>query len=212
MSCDSLYYWKNFLNKDIANEVKPDSYILNFYIVNQNTSEVFNEWYPFDSPGEVLGFIKYVVLPSGYFSRIFGEENDDIFITADTYEGVFELLNNNRIRVDKTLIGNFKKDYSLLEKVEKKFALENLEQFCDSFNYHLDINEPVFSSLEVFRNIKDFGLQLVRDYEEQGMTDELEEQMEMSKEEILELFSNIQDYPFMLKRITEFLSSRLMIQ
>ena len=69
----------------------------------------------------------------------------------------------------------------------------------------------MFSGIEVYENIKEFGRQLVSDYEEQGMIDQLEIQMELSKDAIVELFSNIYNNPFMLKRINEFLNSKFLI-
>ena len=69
----------------------------------------------------------------------------------------------------------------------------------------------MFSGIEVYENIKEFGRQLVSDYEEQGMIDQLEIQMELSKDAIVELFSNIDNNPFMLKRINEFLNSKFLI-
>lgn len=44
------------------------------------------------------------------------------------------------------------------------------------------------------------------------MLDELEEEMEMSKEQIIELFSTIEENPFMMRKIKEFLSNKMFIQ
>ncbi|ACB84381.1 hypothetical protein [Natranaerobius thermophilus] len=43
------------------------------------------------------------------------------------------------------------------------------------------------------------------------MVDELEKQMELSKDEIIEVFSDIENNPFMLKKINEFLSNKFII-
>lgn len=211
MSYNSLYYWKNFLEKDKETFVNSDSYILNFYIVNQNTSEIFYKWYSFVNTNELLGFIKFVVLPSGYYSRIFGESDGTVIITAESYDGALELLNNNIVRVDKPLINNFNEDYCLIQEVENDFNLESLKKFCNSFTSHLDYNDIVFSWIEVHKNIKEFGVQLVNSYEKDGMIDELERQMEMKKDEIIELFSSIDDNKFMLKKINDFLDSKCLL-
>lgn len=42
---NALYYWKNRIEKDIQEEVKFDSYIVHFSIVNQGTSYIFNKWF-----------------------------------------------------------------------------------------------------------------------------------------------------------------------
>jgi hypothetical protein len=211
MTYNSKYYWKNFLEKDKETFVKPNSYVVNLHIVNQSTSDAFYKWHSFDTEEEVIGFIKFVALPSGYYSRIFGKEAGDLMIAADTYDSVLELLYNNIVRVDHTLIDNFKADYELLEEAEKDFNLDLLNDFCHSFNSHLNFKDIVFSGIEVYENIKEFGRQLVSDYEEQGMIEQLEIQMELSKDEIVELFSSIDDNPFMLRKINEFLNSKFLI-
>ncbi len=211
MSYNSIYCWKNFLDKEKETEVKPDTYILNFYIVNQNTSESFYKWYSFKSEKELLGFIKFIALPSGYYSRLFGEKDNEVIITADTYDSTLALLGDNIVKVDEALIKNFQEDYAIIEEVEKEFSLDKLKQFCQSFNDHLNYRGIVFSNIDVYENIKTFGKSLVEGFEEDGMVDELERQMEMSKEEIINLFSNIEENTFMLKRINEFLNSKFLL-
>jgi len=211
MSCNSIYYWRNFLEKDKESGIKLDSYILNFYIINQNRNESFYKWYSFNNKSELLGFIKFVALPSGYFSRNFGEVDNEIIVTASNYEDTLEILNTSNLRVDDVLSNNFVEDYSIIEEIEKEFKLELLEKVCHSFNSHLDYKGKVFSGIQVYKNIKEFGKQLVSEYEEQDMIDELERQMEMEKGKIIELFSNIEDNSFMLKRINEFLNSKFLL-
>lgn len=211
MSYNSVYYWENFLENGKENDVKANSYILNFYIANQNTNESFYKWYSFNNENELLGFIKFIVLPSGYFSRIFGEVNNEIIVTASTYGETLEMLNNNNVRVDNTLSNNFEEDYSIIEEIEKEFRLDVVEKFCDSFNLHLYYKGIVFSNIEIYKSIKEFGNKLVSQYEEDGMIDELEKQMEMTKEQIIELFYNIENNTFMLNRINKFLSSKFLL-
>ncbi|OWZ84099.1 hypothetical protein [Natranaerobius trueperi] len=209
MSQNSIYYWQNFLEKDEVSGVKPDSYILNFHIVNQNTNDIYYEWFSFENEKELLGFIKYVALPSAYYSRTIGKEKDELIVSPDTYDGVLELLNN--AEVDENEINNFKEDFSLVEDIENDFSLEQLEKFSDSFHSHLDIYGIVFAGLYVHENIKKLGEQLIKDYEEEGMIDELERQMELGKDDIIDLFSNIENNPFMLRKINEFLSNQLFL-
>lgn len=211
MSYNSVYYWKNFLEKEKETDVKPDTYILNFYIVNQNISESFYKWYSFKSEKKLLGFIKFIALPSGDCSRIFGEKDNEVIITADTYDSTLALLGDNIVKVDEALIKNFQEDYAIIQEVEKEFSLDKLKQFCQSFNDHLNYRGIVFSNIDVYENIKTFGKRLIEGYEKEDMIDELERQMEMSKEEITELFSNIARNTFMLKRINKFLNSKFLL-
>ena len=212
MNYNSMYYWANFLEKDMDQSIRIDSYILNINIVNQNSNVVFYKWYSFHSREELLGFIKFVALPSGYYSKLFGEKEDDLAVGAETYEGAIDLLYNNIIRVDEDLIKDFQEDYSMIGELEEEFSLEQLDELCKSFNAHLGYNKGVvFSHIQVYKNVKDLGRRLIKEYEDKGMTGELEKQMGLSKEQIIDMFSGIENNPFMLKRLNRFLSNKFML-
>lgn len=205
-----VYYWKNRLQSEKEFDLKPYSYIVHFSIVNQNLSEVFNDWLSFPGEKELLSFIKYVVLPSGYYSRLFGEKEGCVIIEADSYDDVVELLSNNTYKVDKKLIRMYKEDYQLIaDIINTKFSMENINEFCNSYNSHLDYKNIVFSTIEVYENIKEVGLQTIKEYEEEGMLDILEGEMKMTKKEIIEMFLTIDENPFMMKRIKEFLNNTM---
>lgn len=211
MSYNSVYYWKNFLEKDKEFGIKPDSFIVNFTIVNQSTNDIYHDWLSFPEEKALLGYIKYVVLPSGYYSRLFGEIKGQIFIDADNYDGVIDLLENNNVKQASELARCFKDDYTLLDKMEEKFDFKALKEFCNNFSANLDYHNIVFSRVELYANIKDVGQSLVREYEENGMIEELEEQMELSKEEIIRMFTHIEKNIFMLRRVNEFLKSKMLL-
>ena len=60
MSYNLIYYWEHFLDKYIDREIeaKIDSYMLKFYIINQDSNETFYKWFSFSNTEELLGFIK----------------------------------------------------------------------------------------------------------------------------------------------------------
>lgn len=208
----SVYYWKNQLQKEKEFNLRPNSFVVHFSIVNQNLNEIFSDWFSFPSEKELLNFIKYVVLPSGYYSNLFGEKDGCVFIEAESYNNVMQLLENNTYKVDKELISKFNSDYKIIENIiDGEFSMENIKEFCDSYNSNLDYTNTVFSEIEVYENIKQVGFNLIEEYEKEEMLDELEEEMEMSKEQIIELFSTIEDNPFMMRKIKEFLSNIMML-
>ena len=55
------------------------------------------------------------------------------------------------------------------------------------------------------------GKELVSSFEKDGMLVELEKQMDLNKEEIEELFLNIDKNPFMLKKINTFLDNKFIL-
>lgn len=215
MGYNLIYYWENFLDKYIDKEIeaKIDSFMLKFYIINQDSNETFYKWFSFSNKEELLGFIKFIALPSAYCSRAFGEKENSVLITAAVYDDVLELLENNIVGVDNEVINNFKKDYEKIEAIENKeeFDLEMIKKFCDGFGDFLDYKSKVFSNIEVYEDVKTLGTELINDFEKDGMLDELERQMNMSKEEIEEMFLNIDKNPFMLKKINTFLDSRFLL-
>ena len=205
---NSIYYWRNQLQKGKKFDLRPNSFVVHFSIVNQSSNEIFSDWFSFPSEKELLNFIKYVVLPSGYYSNLFGEKDGCVFFEAESYNNVMQLLENNTYKVDKELISKFNHDYKMIENViDGEFSMENVKKFCDSYNSHLDYTNIVFSQIEVYENIKQVGFGLIEEYEKEGMLDELEEKMGMPKGQIIELFSTIDDNPFMMGKIKEFLSN-----
>lgn len=205
---NDLYRWKNRIEKDIQEEVELDSYIAHFSIINQGTSYIFNKWFSLSSQKELLDFIEYVVLPSGYYSRLFGKVTGEVYLEADSYDSVINLLENNKLKRDEELISNFKHDYQLLEEVRRgEFDLKKLENFCKSYNDNLAYKDIVFATIEVFENIREVGLRTIKEYEEEGMLLELEDLMGMEKEEIKEMFLSVEYNPFMKRKIIEFLDN-----
>lgn len=209
---NSVYYWRNQLQKGEEFDLRPNSFVVHFSIVNQISNEIFSDWFSFLSENELLNFIKYVVLPSSYYSNLFGEKDSCVFIEAESYSHVMELLRNNTYKVDKELTSKFNHDYKIIENIiDEGFSMEKIKKFCDSYNSHLDYTNIVFSQIEVYENIKQVGFGLIEEYEKEGMLDELEEKMGMSKEQIIELFSTIEDNPFMMGKIKEFSSNIMFI-
>lgn len=93
-----------------------------------------------------MNFIKYIVLPSGYCSSLFGEKEGCVFIEAESCNNVMELLENNIYKVDKGLISKSNYDYKIIENIiDGEFSMGNIKEFCNSYNSYLDYTNTVFS-------------------------------------------------------------------
>lgn len=212
MADNYIYYWKNYLKTEKEFKLTPNSYVIHFVVVNQASNDIYSEWLSFPSDKELIGFIKNVALPSGYYSKLFGEKDGYIFITASSYDEANELLRNNTYKVDEKLINDFNEDYRIIEDIENSgLNMENINEFCNSYNSHLNGQDIVWSYIEIYENIKAVGLMLIKEYEEDGMIDQLENKLGMSKDQIIELFSNIDNNPFMMRRIKELLNNTIVI-
>lgn len=193
-------------------DVSADSYIVNFTIMNQSTNAIYNDWLFFPNDVALLGYIKYVVLPSGYCSRLLGELQGKVYVCAETRDMVIKFLENSKEEKATELVDYFREDYTLLESVDKEnFNIKDLNKFCESFNSHLDFRGTVFSSIVVLNNIKEVGNNLVCEYRKNGMIKRLEEEIGLSEEEIIKVFSNIEENEFMLERVNKFLKSKMLL-
>ena len=60
------------------------------------------------------------------------------------------------------------------------------------------------------KRVKEIGRDLVKEYEEDNMLEELESHMDLNKNQIIALFDGIDKNPFMLKRLGTYLSNTLL--
>ena len=112
--------------------------------------------------------------------------------------------------IDKfELIADIKKDYDFIEDLKKNFTIEKLKKFLNTTNKRRHGDIGIFSKVEFFENVKEIGRDLVKEYEEDNMLEELESHMDLNKNQIIALFDGIDKNPFMLKRLGTYLSNTL---
>ena len=80
-------------------------------------------------------------------------------------------------------------------------TIDKLESFK---GFSVELSEEKF-----MENVNDIGKELVREFEDDNMLDELESHMDLKKNQILALFDGIDKNPFMLKRLGTYLSNTL---
>lgn len=207
---DLIYYWQNYLINQENMEFKPDAYVLKVSLVNSYSRDYFCNWYSFKCIQELISFIKYVLIPSTYITKVFGKEEDTIFLDALDYYDTIELMQDSE-NIDKfELIADIKKDYDFIEDLKKNFTIEKLKKFLNKTNKRRHGDIGIFSKVEFFENVKEIGRDLVKEYEEDNMLEELESHMDLNKNQIIALFDGIDKNPFMLKRLGTYLSNTLL--
>ena len=194
---DLIYYWQNYLMNQDNIDIKPDEYILKFSLVNSYSRDFFCNWYSFKSPQELVGFIRFVVIPSTYITKAF-----DDYETIDLNEE-----NENREKYD--ILREIRHDYEMINSLKNNFTLEKLKRFINITNSRGNAMFGIFSKLEFFKNVNEIGKELVKEFEDDNMLDELESHMDLKKNQILALFDGIDKNPFMLKRLGTYLSNTL---
>ena len=206
---DLIYYWQNYLvNQDNA-DIKPNAYVLKFSLINSYSRDFFCNWYSFKSTQELIGFIKFVVIPSTYITKAFGREEDTIFLDAlDDYETI-DLIEETDNNEKCDILREIRHDYEIINNLKNNFTLDKLKKFINITNSRGNKSFGIFSKLEFFKDVNDIGKELVREFEDDNMLDELENHMDLNKNQILALFDGIDKNPFMLRRLGTYLSNTL---
>jgi hypothetical protein len=97
-----------------------------------------------------------------------------------------------------------------MENLEDKAAdFKEIRNFLTRVSSENDFKEGLFLEFGVYENISFVGRALIREFKEDDMVEELEDMMELSCEEIENLFDNIRGNKFMLRKITTLLNERL---
>lgn len=206
---DLIYYWQNYLSNQYNIDIKPDSYVLKFSLVNSYSRDFFCNWYSFKSPQELIGFIKFVVIPSTYITKTFGREENTIFLDALDYYETIDLIEENYNSDKYNILREINYDYQMVKSLKSNFTLDKLKKFINITNTRANVVFGIFSKLEFFRNVNEIGKELVKEFEDDNMLDELESHMDLNKNQILALFDGIDKNPFMLKRLGTYLSNTL---
>lgn len=209
MSQNLIDYWRNIINNEEQVNLEPDGFIFKYTIVNMFSNEGVKNWVSCNSWKKLFSFVKYVILPSVQLSRVIGWKEETVVFGVFSYKTTVNILENCKIDGSNTALAAYKEAFQQADELEKgEFPFSDLKEFVLKMASDVDLEEGIYVSLDVFESIRSVGEELIEDYDNDNMLDYLEDFMEMSKEEILELFENINDNPFMKKKILSLLNER----
>lgn len=212
MSENLLAYWRSQLDEDKEIEITADGYMFKYIIANQYSGDVLQNWVCCTSKKKLYSFLKNIILPSISISKTVGIIENIAFLDVMSYDETIDILSSPKIENSITEINRFKSSYDEINKLEMEDApFDKIKEFVTKITLEVDYREGIFVEVEVFKNISDVGKELIKAYEEDGMIDVLESQIELSKVEIENLFNNITDNKFMMKKINTLLNERLSI-
>lgn len=206
---DSIYYWQNYLCKQDEMYIKPNAYVLKFSLINTYSKDVFCNWYSFKSYEALIGFIRYVVVPSSYITKVFGKEQETIFIDALNEEDTIELIEDSDIENKLDVILEINQEYNLLKSLKNNFTVDKMKRYINLVNINNSIKNNIFSNLEFFENVNVIGRELVKEFEADNMLSDLESHMSLNKKQIIDMFDGIDKNPFMLKKLNTYLTNTL---
>ena len=206
---DSIYYWQNYLCKQDEMYIKQNAYVLKFSLINTYSKDVFCNWYSFKSYEALIGFIRYVVVPSSYITKVFGKEQETIFIDALNEEDTIELIEDSDIENKLDVILEINQEYNLLKSLKNNFTVDKMKRYINLVNINNSIKNNIFSNLEFFENVNVIGRELVKEFEADNMLSDLESHMSLNKKQIIDMFDGIDKNPFMLKKLNTYLTNTL---
>ena len=206
-----VYYWENYLSKQEDICIEPKDYVLKFSLVNGYSNNYFSNWYSFEDTEGVIGFLKYVVIPSAYVTKLFGKEEENVFIDAiDEYE-IMELAEESSAINKRELIKKMNKEYDFITRIDKyDFGEDGIKRFVELVEKNNRGNSKIFADVEFYKNVNEIGRSLVEEYEKEDMLDSLEKNMSLSKNQILNMFEHIDQNVFMMKKLNTYLNNTLM--
>ena len=142
---DLIYYWQNYLINQENVEFKANSYVLKFSLINYYSRDYFCNWYSFKDSNELIGFFKYILIPSIYITKVFGKSENTIFLDAlDKYE-CMEYLERASVFDKRELLRRVNREYDFLSRVEKcNLGIEGVKKYLELINKYNDKNSKIY--------------------------------------------------------------------
>lgn len=205
-----FYYWKNVLENNEDIELKINDYLVHLSIVDQINGNFINEWMCCDTFNKLKSLVGYVILPSIQITRALLRHGDNsLCFDSMHYDETLDMLVN--INNDLKLIEEYKKWYEKLEECVDNQYFNEMKSLTDKISDIVDYREGLLVEIELYKDIKLVGLELIDAYEKDGMIDILEDTFNFSISEIKNIFNNIDKNQFLLKRIIPILDNLNMI-
>ena len=199
MKEELIYYWKNRLNNEHNVDLKINDYIVHFFMINEVSCEGINEWINCDTFDKMESFIAFVILPSCQVSRALTEVDDNrVCVDIASYDETIELL--TAINENTQLISEYSNWYDIVESC-KEGDIRRLKDLVGHINENVEWKNGILVGIEVFENIKVAGHELIKSYEEENMIDVLEDEFDLSLEEIKNIFDTVDKNEFFQKRV-----------
>lgn len=211
MSGNLIAYWRKWCDEEVIIPITPDGYIFKYGIYNQNSNEGNYDWVCCTSKKKLYAFIKYFILPSIQLSRTIGIKENTVCLFVLDYDDTIAYLVNSKLDDCQEHIETYKRWFNEIDMLEKASAeFSEIRKYITKVCLDVDYRKYIYVELDVFENISSVGKTLIEDYEEDEVLDVLELEMEMDKEQILELFNNIDSNKFMMEKITTLMINRIM--
>ncbi|MBN7772750.1 hypothetical protein [Clostridium aminobutyricum] len=182
------YYWEELLGReDVWKDmlVPPDKMsepvFINACLIDKDSGLIDNNWACYPDANALLGFIKYVFLPTVSYYMI-NTEREDIYTPVSSFEEFLDYIKESSWE-DKHQMVDFAWELDGFWDMEQQESLHSVRQFCRKFN-------AFWSGKEV-----EWSIQIFFDtYEVGGYIKELIWCEELFKEDVGLSFQQLDDF------------------
>lgn len=203
-----LIYWRNFLERDLENPYDKDSYVLIYSFFNKSYIDIRQDLVYLNSKTDLYEFLKYYIIQSIIMSLIFEDEGLVIDSVEDPYD-ILDFLQDNIDSLDPELISLYKDSLNELENIkESDNFLQLSRSLLNRLNLVAEDSSNFFFHCLIYKNLEDFATSLVGE-KDNPLNIYLQESFEYNEEEIINLFTSIEDNLFMQIRLKEIILDNL---
>ena len=202
-----ISYWGNRL-KDQHKDLRVNDYIVHVAIIDKTYNQGINKWISCKNLDEVESLLQCVVIPSCQISRGLMDRNTgQLYFDSTPYDETISLLDS--ISINYNLIHEYQECYRMVDSYTGQF--ENLKYLENEIMKNVDYTSNIKVKVKLYENVKSAGLGLIEEYKQNQMTDKLEENTKFSVSELEDIFNNIDNNEFLVKRITPMLNDLNML-
>ena len=167
----SLAYWKNI--EETEREVKhiKGDYLINIYMVNMYTCDEYFKWVPCRDAERLLGYIKYIALPSLSICRKLVNSNDEycdlIIYGVFDYKDAVEIIGN--IDGEKEYLDDYIEWFDTFDKMDENTSFETIREEVAKIAHKVDeedFKRGFLFNMEVYEDIEDVKKRNIDDFEE----------------------------------------------
>jgi hypothetical protein len=214
----NFYYWENALNKEgienvfAGTSVTKDSVFFHGAIVDCSHNSSAIRWVCFPDVKALIGFIYYAFVPTAFINLL--TNKDEPFQMAAPLNELLSVMSESDECVNRELITSMREFEELIFKLwdmEMSECIVELKKIAELYEKSWNTQRDKFSYFRVFRSPVELGEYLVDCYSGYDDVDisDLEEQLEVSKDEWLRMCAEVYENDFMRKKFTELLNNRI---
>jgi hypothetical protein len=190
-----------------------DSVIVNPVILNSYSNQREDAWAVYHNPQSVIGFLKFIYLPTAFMGLIEEELDYQYYFQEDLGELLAELKEEKPYKLAVfEKMESFYYELNNCWREDNKSCLLNLKHWSTGFNKNWEGINGVIFSFNIFDSPIETADYIVKSYEEDLGIDFLEDDIGLTKSQFLDLAGEeIYSNEFMKRKFTDILTNKLKV-